>query len=38
VIDGVDVAGAIATVRFSSADADVDRFECRLGAAVALLT
>ena len=32
-IDGVDVSGAAATVRFSSPDADVARFECRLGAA-----
>jgi hypothetical protein len=29
--DGVDVSGDSASVRFSSADADVDRFECRLG-------
>jgi hypothetical protein len=31
VIDGVDVSGGSASVRFSSADGDVDRFECRLG-------
>jgi hypothetical protein len=33
VIDGVDVSGGSASVRFSSPDADLDRFECRLGAA-----
>ena len=32
-IDGVDVAGNTATLRFSSADQDVARFECRLGTA-----
>jgi len=33
VIDGVDVSGTTATVRFSSSASDVARFECRLGAA-----
>jgi hypothetical protein len=37
-IDGVDVAGSTATVRFSSAAPDVDRFECRLGPAGAFST
>jgi hypothetical protein len=30
VIDGAEVNGTTATVRFSSSDADFDRFECRL--------
>jgi hypothetical protein len=38
VIDGVTVAGGTATVRFSSADLDLDRLECRLGAAATFAT